>query len=124
MRLEIAQLKEEVRSLKNSVNVLLNCPHTIWTVSDVLNLCLSPEQRKLAGLLAYRIFKAVHPEVEPENIPIYDMPVKRYTAEDVWIVRIAVQRIAEGGSCAPPSEDVLGRDVWLQCLKEADIDSS
>ena len=58
--------------------VIINNPHTIWSVANVLDLKLTKHQHKKAECLAYKIFNHAHPETEPESCIIFNRKVNHY----------------------------------------------
>jgi len=78
--------------------VVINYPHTIWSVANILDLNLTKTQRESADLLAYKIFKNAYPENEPQSCTILDCKINRYHNNDLWIVKAAVNEIAHGST--------------------------
>ena len=96
---------------------IIDNPHTIWTVSNVLDLELSRDQREKAERLAFKIFKHLYKDKEPVWCELFGVPVNRYSHEDLWIVKISVKRVSEGVTYIPPDE-LLSKEAWIQCCTE------
>jgi hypothetical protein len=108
LRLELEALRLELQETK----LVLDNPHTVWTVESVLELNLTHAQRIKAGLLAYKIFKILYADREPFETS----GINRYSNADVWIVTSSVKRVFDGVFC--PSEDLLLNEVWTRCCAE------
>ena len=86
MEERIEALERRIKLLEEERNVLLKYPHTIWSASNVLlDLLLTQEQRRKAGLLAYKMFTHVHPGSEPTRFDLFGKNVNRYADVDAWI---------------------------------------
>ena len=98
---------------QDETKAVIDNPHTIWTVSNVLDLDLTREQREKAGRLAFKIFKCLYADKEPARCD-----VNRYSHDDLWIVKISVKRVSEGATCPAPAEDLLSNEAWMRCCAE------
>ncbi len=111
-------MEETMRKLAETtaINaVVIDNPHTIWSVANVLDLNFTKFQRESAGHLAYKIFKHAHPENEPQSCTIFDCKVYRYHNDDLWIVKAAVNKIAHGQVSQPPPQDKMSMEEWIKC---------
>ena len=114
-------IEETTRKLAETTTVnalIIDNPHTIWSVANVLDLNLTKNQRESAGLLADKIFKHVHPETEPQSCTIFDCKVNRYHNDDLWIVIAAVNKIAHG---QPPPRDKMSTKEWIKCCEHLNV---
>ena len=118
MEERIEALERRVKQLEEEKELLIGYPHTIWNASSMLlGLQLTREQRRKAGLLAYKMFTHVHSGSEPARFELFGENVSRYADVDAWIVRLAVQKTASQ-DCAGPSDDQIPNETWLQMCAE------
>jgi hypothetical protein len=124
MELRLDEMERRLQIIKGERNLVIDNPHTVWTVANVLDLDLTRNQRKDTGLLAYKLFKYMHANNEPAHYAMFgmDTDVNRYGTGDLWMVRIAVKRVFEGAVCVGPSEETMSNEVWLQCCTEVKHD--
>jgi hypothetical protein len=94
-RLRVDEIEKRIKKVEgNKFLVIHNPHHTICTVANVLDIDLTRNQRKNAGLLVFKKFKYIHANNEPAHSALFD--VNHYSNDDFWIVRIAVKRGFEG----------------------------
>ena len=93
LALQLAKSQDEKKAV-------IDNPHTIWTVSNVLDLDITREQREKAERLAFKIFKCLYADKEQACCN-----VNRYSHKDLWIVKISVKRVSVGAIC--PAPDLL-----------------
>lgn len=117
----LEDLERRVRILEEERELLINNPHTIWTVIEVLELDLNREARKKAGLLTYLIYKHVH-NCDPVKVVLPGIgDPSRYSERDLWIIRAAVRRIHDGPDSQPPPMDLLSNEDWIRFCVEAHV---
>lgn len=117
MEERIEALERRVKLLEEERDLLIGYPHTIWNASNLLGVSLTREQRRKAGLLAYKMFTHVYQGSEPIRFDLFGENVNRYADVDASIVRFAVQRTVNQ-DCAAPSDDQIPNDIWLQFCAE------
>ena len=111
------ELQSKLAIALEDQQLIIQNPHTVWTVANVLDFNLTQEQRMKAGLLAYKIFKHINVNQEPLCCEIFlgGGNVNRYSNDDIWIVKLAVKKIALGRDCHDPPPDKLSNEPWVEC---------
>ena len=112
------ELGRELEKARNERRLVIDNPHTVWTVSSVLDLDLTREQREKAGLLAYKVFKRIYTDKEPACCDLFGVTVNRYATEDLWILKTSVKRVFQGAECPAPAAELIPYEVWMQCCAE------
>ena len=118
---QLEDMDRRLRILEKERNLLIDYPHSIWTVTDVLEIDLNREARKKAGLLAHLIYKHIY-NSDPVKVMLPNIgDPSRYSERDLWMVRTAIKRVHEGAnSPAPPSNHLAIKD-WTRLCNEARV---
>jgi hypothetical protein len=112
------ELALKLEKSEDEKRTIIDNPHTVWTVSNVLDLNLTRDQREKAGRLAFKIFKCLNADKEPARHELFGATVNRYSHENLWIVKLSVKRVSEGTACEAPAEDLLSKEDWIRCCAE------
>lgn len=122
LELTMAQLEDmdrRLRILEQERNLLIDYPHSIWTVADVLEIDLNREARKKAGLLAHLIYKHVH-NSDPVKVMLPNIgDPSRYSEKNLWMLRSAIKRVHEGANSPAPQNNLLANKDWTRFCDEA-----
>ena len=76
--------------------LLMDYPHTVDTVADVLGWRLLASEKSWSSDFARDVFKRLHNGQQPVSCEMYGKIVDRYNDYDLWILKDAVLRHALG----------------------------
>ena len=76
--------------------LLMDYPHTVDTVADVLGWRLLASEKSWSSDFAREVFKRLHNGQQPVSCEMDGIIVDRYNDYDLWILNDAVQRHALG----------------------------
>jgi len=118
---QLEDMDRRIRILEEERNLLIDYPHSVWTVTDVLEVDLNREARKKAGLLAHLIYKHVH-NSDPVKVMLPNIgDPSRYSEGDLWMVRSAVKIVNEGRNLPVLPINLLTNEDWIFLCNEARV---